>query len=342
MSTLYIHIGIPKTGSTAIQQTLFENPEPLLSEGFVYYPNELGVDTHNPLARSWFENSADSTFEKWRYLKRYCDNSKNHVIISSEMFPKTFHNKPESIDDIATALFGVNVYFVIYLRRQDSHIQSMYNQRVKKFKNPGTIPEFIESFHQEFPCDYYAFVSSIAARFGNEKLIIRPFEKEQLIGKDVRTDFLSALGVSNPEQFAFKSGNPNPRLKADTFAVFQEIGRMDIPWSRKLAAGNFFRTSLETGSRTESFQDHSTFPPPTRLEIFTRHAHSNAKVAREFLGREDGNLFYAPPPNPDTHWEPYPGLQPETAICMITQLFLEVEKLQNLNNSSGKDSFQKA
>ena len=55
--TLYLHIGLPKTGTTSIQNYLFENREALMQRG-VCYPKPLASVGHHAEALLFFEGEA--------------------------------------------------------------------------------------------------------------------------------------------------------------------------------------------------------------------------------------------------------------------------------------------
>jgi hypothetical protein len=67
--------------------------------------------------------------------------------------------------------------------------------------------------------------------------------------------------------------------------------------------------------------NHGLFSPRKCNEILDACKNVNATIAREYLGREDGRLFYEKPPDPDGPWEPYPGLSLEKAEEIIQFIF---------------------
>lgn len=124
---IYIHIGTHKTGSTSIQNVLFNNRQKLIDKGF-YYPRV--VDNHtgqHHLAWMLAENNFD---EASSYLKGEVSNAEalgcESIILSSEEFE--FLGSSERISFFKN--FG-EVSIVVMLRRQDDFLEAEYNQSVK-------------------------------------------------------------------------------------------------------------------------------------------------------------------------------------------------------------------
>ena len=81
--------------------------------------------------------------------------------------------------------------------------------------------------------------------------------------------------------------------------------------------------------------------PQQRREIIAKYEESNTKVAREYLGREDGRLFYAPLPDPDEPWEPYEGLTVEKVVPILTQMVFNLDnKFQKQRKALKKQSMK--
>ena len=52
--------------------------------------------------------------------------------------------------------------------------------------------------------------------------------------------------------------------------------------------------------------------PEQRIQIIEKYQKQNENVAREYLDREDGILFYDEPPSLNEPWAPYPGINEES------------------------------
>jgi hypothetical protein len=86
--------------------------------------------------------------------------------------------------------------------------------------------------------------------------------------------------------------------------------------------------------------------PQQRRDIISPFEESNAKVAREYLGRSDGRLFYAPLPDLQEPWKPYEGLTMEKIVPIFIQMIFNINKRyqkqeRELENKSLKQKFMR-
>ena len=162
---LYLHIGTHKTGSTSIQHWLKENSEILKSENY-YYPME-GSYFYPPeaspslLAHAILGNKPayigrtvidhDSCVSD---IKRDIESSScSNVIISSEHFSlaKTLEDV-QKIHDLFVDLFD-KITVIIYLRRQDTRIESSWGQAVKSSQSTLSFNDFYNNNKYKYYLD---------------------------------------------------------------------------------------------------------------------------------------------------------------------------------------------
>lgn len=323
--TLFLHIGAGKTGTTAIQEFCLLNLRELSKRGYLFPKLGLYGESHNLLGHAWgvgwmppqmIEELVPSDI--WHKARQLFSKTKGHMIISSETLTWVFDQKPESMREIRSLFAGYQVQIIFYVRRQDLHAQSVYNQRVKtghsdeRF-NVDKLSEFY---------DYYAFLCSIAEVFGKENVIVRPYEKQQFRDGNIYSDFLFTLGVNWSGDFAIPQKDPNPRLGQDALDFLRIANSVDRPWERKLQFNQLV-------SKLSLFQEDAIGAANSGLSveenraILERFQSSNQRVAREFLGREDGVLFYgsAYVTKPQTSEGKYSGLQDGRAVLAAVNLW---------------------
>ncbi len=137
MSTLYIHIGIPKTGTTAIQQFFLRNSERLKQYG-ISYPvmEQRGVLEHRNghfLATQDYDMDLDR--RNWGIvesnLKKY-----DKVLLSDEALYRTSGYVIDfwRILKKRTDKVNVDLKVIFYVRRQDDFLWSYYMQMIRKTK----------------------------------------------------------------------------------------------------------------------------------------------------------------------------------------------------------------
>jgi len=76
------------------------------------------------------------------------------------------------------------------------------------------------------------------------------------------------------------------------------------------------------------------FSPEERLSIIEKYNEEIKTIARDYLGRKDGVLFYEPLPDPNEPFEPYKGLPAETVVQAFGYvLFKQQEKIVDLQTA---------
>lgn len=160
--TVYLHIGLEKTGSTSIQQVLYNNYSLLKDNGFLYPADLIGYPNHVELTTSYCK---PNHIVKLRYdkqgafrsrLKAYVGQNKNYnIVFSNEHLSSRMVSDGEKMDlisDLSSA--GHEVIGVCYLRNPKSWLVSAYSEAVKSGYR-GSIEEYIELKRNVQPFDPY-------------------------------------------------------------------------------------------------------------------------------------------------------------------------------------------
>ncbi|MBT3199914.1 MAG: hypothetical protein HN350_08350 [Phycisphaerales bacterium] len=201
---------------------------------------------------------------------------------------------------------------VTYVRRQDGFASSLYEQSVKSNGFAG---------HLQYPIrkaltpDYANILSNWASLVkGRGELIVCPYEKQQFCGGNIYADFFHRvfdvdLDIS---QCKVPSGNPNPRLDRDALEFKRLLNICsDLQQGAVFLGGLLSYSEKREPETTLPFITRSLLSPDQKRELCLQFEESNAEVARGYLGREDGRLFYESLPALDTPWEVYSGLRRE-------------------------------
>lgn len=292
--TLYLHIGAAKTGTTAIQDFCLLNRKLLKKKGYLFPKLGLYGEAHHLLGHAWGvgwmpQHMIDDLVpaDIWAQARTLFQRNDSNLIISSETLTSTFMQKPESMREIKQLFNGCPVIIILYLRRQDLHAQSLYNQCVKtghtdKKFNPEKLPKFY---------DYYNFLVSIVDVFGKENVIVRPYEKGQFRDGNIFSDFLSSLGIIWSNEFVMPEKKSNPRLGREALEFLRIANSVERSWERKLQFNKFI-SQLDVFKESEGVCSDSILSEIDQKAIISRYEKSNRKVAREFFGRDDEILFY--------------------------------------------------
>lgn len=318
MTTLYLHIGTPKTGTTAIQHLLGENRE-LLRQRRIGFPDfgfrysDTGVLRNGhflvaPYCRE--DGSLDSSvpsadYEAGLRMLEEMSPEYDRIILSDEGIWNGSQHRPDFWPVLKQDLEsrGFDIRIIMYLRRQDLLAQSLYVQKIKRNALRCSFGTFLHSaLHRKtpFPFDYDAYVRMLCGIFGRENVIVRIFEQAQFGGAEgnLYSDFLDIFGLSLSDGFRTEKGRYNERLgkyhlelkrilnclpeygaeRRFLLNVMQEIQDLSVP-----------------GSKPDT--EYTFFQPGKQAAFCASYAESNSRLARDYFGRPDGTLFYETPEN---------------------------------------------
>ena len=315
---LYIHIGGPKTGSSALQDFLSRNRPVLESRGF-FYPGtgqahreiceELKAHTASEL-----QTLPDTFVGRWT---RDMERSSCHThILSAECFAGM--GGGEKLRKLISPEFQVRV--VYYARRQDALIESWYNESVKcrRVRLKDKLDEdLLQKYFRAGAFDHMRVVMSWAEAFGRENIIVRCYEKAQMPAGIIE-DFsrLVGLSVDSALWIPAKSINKSLDIPHTEFIRLCSLRLKDETDIGPLLYWSHFQHSRIL----QDTKKRHLLSPGARTNILNHFEESNQRVARDCLGRDDGRLFSEPWPDPDEPWEPYEGLTVEELVPIVTEL----------------------
>lgn len=314
---LYLHIGMGKTGTTALQEFFWENRRALKQYG-ICYPDYCAVSAaHHRLS----PHIPEFLKEAWRFepvsdwAPKIARIQSEKILLSSELMAWA---KPEVIESFCVELKRwFNVYVVLYLRRQDNLIMAGYNQQIKAGTQKKDIYSVLDLQIDRF--DYDKKMLPWVSSLGKEKIIVRPYERQQFCRGDIRFDFLHyVFGIDIFEDFKLIDDNSNPRLSFAAMEYKRWINGLFQDTSISSCFNDvLLKYSAETdGSSTSIFSSSSVLSPSDRLAILKRFEKTNIRIAEEYLGRKDGILFYEKLPAVQDNWT-MPSL-PEKSYEEIT------------------------
>ncbi len=353
MTTVYLHIGMPKTGTTALQTFLTENREVMTGQGYHYPELNTGLNSRFRCRNGHFlahrsdkpdaeakRAEEEAVWKKGFALLAHLAQDHPNIILSDEAIWKIATERERYWAVLADSFekIGCRLKIVAYLRRQDLFIQSIWNQNIKStLRWTKTFDHFIKhNAVSYFPMDYHRHLTEIAEHVGAEDISVRVYENGQFEGNGgtIQSDFLQCLGLEMTDLYTIERERSNLSLQGN----FIEIKRIANSVPEYRAMDDFIRPSLELASHCRSkgaaHARTSMFSYEEQKRFLEQYESSNKKVAEQFLGRPDGRLFYEPVEE-CPKWK----MDPDTIYRDIILFFTEVAcAQQNELNRLKKDT----
>lgn len=242
--TLYLHIGHYKTGTTALQVFMEDNPKFLARNGLAYAKTRQHLSKHSILAFSLYKsagvkslmhgyNHPDTPEQIWAELFDEVRRSSARAVIASSEELIRLGNFPKAVQllkQIAAKAGDIDIRVIAYLRPVDSHLRSWYNQLVKMgIKTPGfddAVSRFIEPVHYDYGLALKPWVDI----FGAEAVTLRPYRPSSRGDDSLYQDFLSLFGLTLPNHgVQLPLLDPNPRMDDRMVEMVRMMQNADIP-----------------------------------------------------------------------------------------------------------------
>lgn len=290
---IIFHIGFHKTGSSSIQQFFHKNRE-LFKERFqILYPKSLVVGfAHHGLVWSikksslalhyGFISDAEKLLELISEIKEI---NLAKIIISSEFLSNLTEEDIETIKKQLCQYLEFQSKIIIYSRRQDITIESLYSQNIKTFetKEKRILKDYLNQIWINTLLNYYNLLSSWQEAFPEAQIIPRVYDRTLFPEGNVILDFLSVLGIDMPEAREYKI-EANPSLSHLSTLVMRKINeKFDLtPEEHGKVITYLFKLDREEGSPIKSF-----FALPERISFLEYFRESNERLFTEWFGTEN-------------------------------------------------------
>ncbi|MEQ1438365.1 hypothetical protein AAG565_03280 [Fontimonas sp. SYSU GA230001] len=325
--TLYLHIGRPKVGSTALQHFLWNNRERLAQQGILYpatpmlqkasHKLALVFQPELPDARSVRGTSAEAIYAamlaeaRRSGLRRLVASSENLFLVDPALPAAHLRDRYDT-------------KIVCYVRRQDEVLASSYVEELKSGLISGSpaVEHYVDDPERLRWLDYAAVLDRWASAFGTENILVRVYETGQLAGGSMLDDFAALIGadvaaLSKPRTRL----NPSPARDVLDFIVM--LNELPVPVaSQKYRLRDPLLMLSEHMGANGRFDAKSIIPAAIRQAVLERFRESNAEVARRYLGHADGVLFREQPREASAAADrSYAGLELDRFARMAAMLF---------------------
>ncbi|WP_319582095.1 hypothetical protein [uncultured Pseudodesulfovibrio sp.] len=292
----YFHIGLPKTGTTSIQDFLELNEDVLREHNLLRVPHWLYEEASNMKPR---ERSI-------RFIEEHLGEGRD-FILSNEGASMVLSEEPERLF-LQERFPSLELHIIVYLRRQDVLFESSRNQMIccgvpvpegdrQAWFGPSSIPFF--PFLGDRFYDFASWLEPLARTVGQENMHVRVFEPDRFKNGDLIEDFLDVLGIPFSDTFKRCAVMSNPSLDVRFTQLYGRQLAMfpDLPSvGRILCEKGLLGVNALMGK-----QGNKYFTSDERKRIMDMFRESNEKVAASLMGSKEA-LFSermpseAPPP----------------------------------------------
>ncbi len=304
---LTLHIGTGKTGTTTIQKFLRTNSDALGKQG-ILYPLSAGVTRHGrfglyvtpeeSVARDplWHDEPADTPASFHRdfrseLLAEIARAGLSRVLISDEGLYGAPAATLRRLRQVIDAHFG-QLRLVCYLRRQDDHLASRY-QQVVKMGETRRLAVRTQEMDLSHTYDYASRLDLWTRLVGCPDFVVRRFEPESFVDASLIADFLDAAGITLDPAGLTPVPAMNESLDAESVEFLRILNLFRVR-SQRAEPGRIRNRKLVVKLARSSRGPTLTLPEPALERFMARWESGNEAVARRYFGEEDGVLFRSP------------------------------------------------
>jgi len=310
---LILHVGIHKTGTTAIQSFLSLNKELLKKHGF-YFPQVDCIVENKPyhLREALLINNRHEYEEIINRIITSAKDANCHTVILSDEDFQIFAHKGNNNLGILKHFF--NVELLMYIRRQDRYSESAYGFSILWYSSRTTIePDNLLDLFPALNYDY--LLKRWENLFGIDNINLKVYDN-LISNGDLINDFISLLNISTNEDWV----KPTKDLSNITFNkhILEFLKRINyIPFLyhefEEIKKFLVTRSSIKHGPKAIFLNERLRKSLLEEVEI------SNCLVARRYFNREE--LFFD---NKISSYMP-PSLSEESFLNVVSEINQEFE-----------------
>ncbi len=304
---IVLHIGSTKTGSSALQSTLFERRDALAKAGVLYSMSGVAASAHHVLAASihpgaWRMHVNDLPEDRSAYFDEQCAAIKaeaaamdaHTIVLSTEYFWGSF--EPSIYHRVRDAFEGYPIEVVAFVREPDEWVMSSYLQAVKSGESRDFDDWFsvaINRWHSGIHC--FRVIHRWDLLLKAQKTHVVRYADAR---KNVFKAFCEVVGIDVDTSLLPKVVNPSP--SPEGYRLLLELNQSDLPDGDKASERRRIMAAHRATSPSEPMMSEEK-----RAEILRMTLQSDRLLSKTYL---HGEPVWHPK-------APADGDQPETPLA---------------------------
>ncbi len=292
-ANLYVHIGTHKTGSTAIQSFLRHHQMELKRKGLVY------ISLHDGYEALMKATQVDEDVVNGLRKNLSCQIGKNFAqsnvsyVASWEGFSgdpvSGYDNAAFVASHLKRCLGDIPVKIIVYLRRQDSFLGSLYTQKIHEGESYTF--EHFSNLIPPLAFDWRKLLMAYSDQFGRGNIVVKRYDKAYLPSSfSLLNGFFEIIGIDIEDILSSKKPpNPNKGYSRDAL----EIARLCNPELSDRDQKRLRRILQKTSSK-QPFEKYTYMTGEDRMAFMKPYESSNKAIAEQYLDDPSGELFPTP------------------------------------------------
>ncbi len=295
MKTIHFHVGSGRCGSTLIQ-ALFNEPamHQVFGQYNIKYAPEvcMALGPLTPVEEFREADWHDFRAEHFAPLKTVAED--NIFLTQENIFGVHWEKGSRNRCDASCALIrhlteGFDVKIVILVRRQDTFLESLYNQLIKRWETRA-FSEFLGAIELD-NLDWAAVADTYATAFGRDNVTVLPFERPVLQTGDDASFFeavLRVIGINAKINFE-NVPTINPSLSTRALEI-QRLANQLLTRDEAHGLANWFEANVPKAPG----DPHSIMDEADRTRLLQRFQSSNKRLCETYLEGYDTGYYLAP------------------------------------------------
>lgn len=300
--TAFVHIGLAKTGTTAIQLASASLEDSMAQDGLqLLKTGRIRPDSgqHCLAWRIREDPRAEMHCPDYDLSETRAELAASvaeHVVVSSEEF-SSLAFEALNLAKLRELFDGYRLCGIVYVREQVEFFNSFFVELVKDLGTGEAIGEFVQRISAEARYDYANWMQPFAEAF--DDFIVRPYDSNEFVGGAIVKDFHTIIGYKGgqdlPNQFRNRS------LSSFQVAALQQaVRRLEMRGLKPASKlSNEYKRRLSAVIQVPEMQSSGRYwgiPPEVTRRLRDHFRPLNRSFFRKFAKMDYDFPFHQSPP----------------------------------------------